>query len=60
MSAAEEPLATVDGLVALARHPGFVGIGETGLDYHYTADTPRCRKHRYASISRRRAKPACC
>ena len=39
MSAAEEPLATVDQLVALARHPKFVGIGESGLDYHYTADT---------------------
>ncbi|MCT4685349.1 MAG: TatD family hydrolase [Roseicyclus sp.] len=39
MSAAEEPLATVDELVALARHPKFVGIGETGLDYHYTADS---------------------
>jgi TatD DNase family protein len=39
MSAAEEPLATVDQLVALVRHPKFVGIGETGLDYHYTADT---------------------
>lgn len=39
MSAAEEPLATVDQLVALARHPKFVGIGETGLDYHYTADS---------------------
>lgn len=39
MSAAEEPLATVDDLVALARHPRFVGIGETGLDYHYTADS---------------------
>ena len=39
MSAAEEPLATVGELVALARHPKFVGIGETGLDYHYTADT---------------------
>jgi len=39
MSAAEEPLATVEGLVALARHPRFVGIGETGLDYHYTAET---------------------
>ncbi len=37
MSAAEEPLATVDELVALAQHPKFVGIGETGLDYHYTA-----------------------
>ncbi|MFN4159679.1 MAG: TatD family hydrolase [Gemmobacter sp.] len=39
MSAAEEPLATVDQLAALARHPKFVGIGESGLDYHYTADT---------------------
>ncbi|MBF9060356.1 YchF/TatD family DNA exonuclease [Rhodobacterales bacterium HKCCSP123] len=39
MSAAEEPLATVDDLVALSRHPKFVGIGETGLDYHYTADS---------------------
>ena len=35
MSAAEEPLATVAELVTLASHPRFVGIGETGLDYHY-------------------------
>ncbi|UOA27889.1 TatD family hydrolase [Pseudosulfitobacter sp. DSM 107133] len=39
MSAADEPLASVDELVALAQHPKFVGIGETGLDYHYTADS---------------------
>ncbi|SHG81788.1 TatD DNase family protein [Cognatiyoonia sediminum] len=39
MSAADEPLATVDELVALAQHPKFVGIGETGLDYHYTAES---------------------
>ena len=39
MSAAEEPMATVDQLVALARHPKFVGIGESGLDCHYTANT---------------------
>jgi TatD DNase family protein len=39
MSAHEEPLATVEDLVALARNPKFVGIGETGLDYHYTAES---------------------
>jgi TatD DNase family protein len=39
MRAAEDPLITVDQLLALARHPRFVGIGETGLDYHYTADS---------------------
>ena len=39
MSAADEPMATVEDLVALATHPKMVGIGETGLDYHYTADT---------------------
>ena len=39
MSAASEPMATVDELVAIAHHPKMVGIGETGLDYHYTADS---------------------
>jgi TatD DNase family protein len=36
MSAADEPLTTVDDLITLSRHPKMVGIGETGLDYHYT------------------------
>ncbi len=44
MSAAEEPLATVEDLVALSHHPKFVGIGETGLDYHYTADSAAVQK----------------
>lgn len=39
MSVADEPMAKVDELVALAAHPKFVGIGETGLDYHYTAES---------------------
>jgi TatD DNase family protein len=39
MSAADEPMATVDDLVALAAHPRMVGIGESGLDYHYTPDS---------------------
>jgi TatD DNase family protein len=39
MSAAEEPMATVEELLDLAKHPKFVGIGETGLDYHYTAES---------------------
>jgi len=44
MSAAEEPMATVDALAALAAHPKFVGIGESGLDYHYTADSADVQK----------------
>ena len=37
MHADKEPLAKVEELLALATHPKFVAIGETGLDYHYTA-----------------------
>ncbi|MDB6177060.1 TatD family hydrolase [Paracoccus sp. Z330] len=39
MSVAEEPMATLQQLEDMARHPKFVGIGETGLDYHYTAES---------------------
>ena len=44
MSVADSPLITVEALVALARHPKFVGIGETGLDYHYTAESAAVQK----------------
>lgn len=44
MSAAEEPMARLDDLLTLSQHPKFVGIGETGLDYHYTADTAGVQK----------------
>lgn len=44
MSAAKEPLVSVDDLVKLADHPKFVGIGETGLDYHYTSESADIQK----------------
>ena len=44
MSAASEPMVTVDQLLDLTRHPKMVGIGETGLDYHYTADSARVQQ----------------
>ncbi|MCP5073811.1 MAG: TatD family hydrolase [Rhodobacteraceae bacterium] len=39
MSAADEPMASVEDLVNIAKHPKMVGIGESGLDYHYTAES---------------------
>jgi TatD DNase family protein len=44
MSAAEEPMAALGDLVALAQHPKMVGIGETGLDYHYSAASADVQK----------------
>ena len=44
MSAASEPMVSVDDLTRLAAHPKFVGIGETGLDYHYTAESAEVQK----------------
>jgi TatD DNase family protein len=44
MSAADEPLTSTDELIALSQHPKFVGIGETGLDYHYTSDSADIQK----------------
>ena len=44
MSAADEPLATLAELIALAQHPKMAGIGETGLDYHYSAASADVQK----------------
>ncbi len=44
MRAGQETPVTADQLIALARHPKFVGIGETGLDYHYTADSKEAQQ----------------
>lgn len=44
MSVADEPMATVEALVALAKHPKMVGIGETGLDYHYTSESAKAQQ----------------
>ncbi|WP_294614934.1 TatD family hydrolase [uncultured Roseovarius sp.] len=44
MSAAAEPMVSVDDLIRLAAHPKLVGIGETGLDYHYTAESAEVQK----------------
>jgi len=39
-NADEEPDVTADELIDLAQHPKVVGIGECGLDYHYTHGSP--------------------
>jgi len=39
MSVDKEPMASVGELVKISQHPKMVGIGETGLDYHYTAES---------------------
>jgi TatD DNase family protein len=44
-----------DDLAALARRPRVVGVGETGLDYHYEhspRDTQIAAYHRFAALAR--------
>ncbi len=44
MSAAEHPPITVDQILELTKHPKMVGIGETGLDYFYTAESAQVQQ----------------
>ncbi|MEP3441776.1 TatD family hydrolase [Sulfitobacter sp.] len=44
MSVASEPMATLEQLIEIAQHPKMVGIGETGLDYHYTAESAQVQQ----------------
>ncbi|MEL6584702.1 MAG: TatD family hydrolase [Pseudomonadota bacterium] len=43
MSVGKEPTPSLDDLLTLTKHPKMVGIGETGLDYHYTAETAKAQ-----------------
>jgi len=54
----EEP--DEDRLLALADHPKVVGIGETGLDYHWNVDKPQWQRDRFRThirAARRCGKP---
>jgi len=48
MSTADEPMVSVEELLAVTKHPKMVGIGETGLDYHYTAESATLQKQSLA------------
>lgn len=39
MSVADHAPFSLDDLLTIADHPKMIGIGETGLDYHYTVDS---------------------
>ena len=44
MQVAEEEPVSVETLVSWAEHPKMVGIGESGLDYHYTAESAEAQQ----------------
>ena len=44
MLVAKEPMATVEELERVAAHPKCVGVGETGLDYHYTSESKAAQR----------------
>lgn len=60
MNAAEGPVVALETLEALAAHPKMVGIGETGLDYHYTAESAQVQQdslHVHIEAARRTGLP---
>ena len=48
MNADDQPVTSIDHLISVAQHPKMVGIGETGLDYHYTIETAKVQKQSLA------------
>lgn len=44
MSVSSEPMVNLEELIQISKHPKFVAIGETGLDYYYTSDTAKLQK----------------
>jgi TatD DNase family protein len=58
MTEVREP--DVDELVRRAAHPRIIGIGETGLDYHWHEDAPEWQRERFRAhirAARRIGKP---
>ena len=44
MNAHKEPIINIADLLEMSKHPKFIGIGETGLDYYYTKETKKDQK----------------
>ena len=41
---ATQPMITTSEILAISKHPKFIGIGETGLDYYYSSDSAALQK----------------